>query len=183
MHRFSIVLVAVSLAACGGSSAASEPVVVDPAPAAPQGLIAGGALSNFGEVHLSTGFLPDPHSVSVVSGASADDFVNIEEQALSTTGTGTCTGFATGVPDYIVHVDSPGALLRFFVQAPGDTTLVVNDGAGHWWCSDDDGGNLNPMLDIASPPAGQYDVWVGSYEPGANIQAVLSVTELDSNHP
>lgn len=183
MRRLSLLLLAALTGACGGSSAASEPVVVDPAPAAPAGLIAGGTISNYGEVHLSTGFTPDPHQVSVVSGASTESFVNVEEQALATTGTGTCTGFATAEPDYIVHLDSPGALLRFFVSAPGDTTLVVNDGAGHWWCSDDDGGNLNPMLDITSPPAGQYDVWVGSYEPGANIQAVLSITELDTNHP
>lgn len=172
------------LTACGGGAAVAEesttPVTVT---ASPQALVIGGSVSNFGETHLSTGFLPDPHQVALVSGASVESFVNIDEAGITPNNSGTCTGFATSAPDYIVHLDSPGALLRFFVNAPGDTTLVINDGAGNWWCSDDDGGNLNPLIEIASPPAGQYDVWVGSYEPGANIQAVLSVTELDTNHP
>lgn len=183
MRRVTLVLLAALGGACGGGATAAEPVATDPVPPDSAGLITNGTVSNYGATHLATGFSPDPHVVAVVSGGSSESYVNVEGQGLATTGSGTCTGYVTSVPDYIVHVDNPGALLRFFVTAPGDTTLVVNDGAGHWWCSDDDGGDLNPMLDITSPPSGQYDVWVGSYEPGMNIQAVLSITELDTNHP
>lgn len=192
MSRASSVLFTL-LAACGGGAAETSTTTtttttttetVETSSSGGSGaLIIGGASSNFGETHLSTGFLPDPHQVSLVSGASASSAVDVSSEGLSPHNAGVCTGYATGVPDYIVHLDSPGALLRFFVQAPGDTTLVINDGAGNWWCSDDDGGNLNPLIDIANPPAGQYDVWVGSYEAGANISATLSVSELTSATP
>ena len=166
--------------ACGGGAATAEttttPVVQAQASANP--LLIGGSVSNFGTATLDTGFLPDPHSVNVVSGASGADSVDIAAAGIAPMNSGTCTGFATREPDYIVNVNSPGQYLRFFVNAPGDTTLVINDGAGHWWCSDDDGGNLNPLIEMNGPATGQYDIWVGSYAADANIQAVLGVSEL-----
>ena len=164
--------------ACGGGAVAVEsttPVVVQ-APALP--LIIGQSQSNFGSAVLDTGFLPDPHSVPVVSGAVGADSVDIAAAGITPSNSGLCRGFATMHPDYIVQVNNPGQFLRFFVNAPGDTTLVINDGAGHWWCSDDDGGNLNPLIEMNAPVAGQYDIWVGSYQAGANIQGVLGVSEL-----
>lgn len=173
----------VALAGCGGGTATvvetTTPVVT--AQATP--LIIGGSQANFGGAQLSTGFLPDPHQVQIVSGATPDNAVDINQLSLAPANSGACRGYATHQPDYIVQVQNPGQLLRFFVNAPGDTTLVINDGAGRWWCSDDDGGNLNPLIDIANPPAGQYDIWVGSYQAGANIQGVLSVSELQSVTP
>ena len=188
MSRASSVLFTL-LAACGGGAAETTTTTttttetVETSSTGGGALAIGGSVSNYGETHLSTGFLPDPHQVSLVSGASASSAVDISTAGLTAQNAGVCTGYATSAPDYIVHLDSPGALLRFFVQAPGDTTLAINDGAGNWWCSDDDGGNLNPMIDIANPPAGQYDVWVGSYEAGANISATLSVSELTTVTP
>ncbi len=174
-----------ALAGCGGgtTTVVEETTPVAQVQASP--LIIGGAQSNFGSVQLDTGFLPDPHQVSLVSGPSdaTGDSVDISSAGITPSNSGTCTGYATHAPDYIVNVGSPGQLLRFYASAGGDTTLVINDGAGHWWCSDDDGGNLNPLIDIANPPAGQYDIWVGSYQAGANIQAVLSVSELTSSTP
>lgn len=73
--------------------------------------------------------------------------------------------------------------MRFFVRASGDTTLVINDARGRWWCSDDEGGYPNPMVDIASPPGGQYDIWIGSYRAGENIPATLHMTELAGVRP
>lgn len=170
---------------CGGAAATESTTPIEEEPVAQEavGLRPGGTVSNFGEATLSTGFLPDPHTVPVVSGASTESFVDVSGLGLAPSNSGTCTGFATAQPDFILRLETPGAALRFFVNAPADTTLVINDGAGNWWCSDDDGGNLNPLIDIASPPAGQYDIWVGSYQAGANIQGVLSVTELQSVHP
>lgn len=176
--------IAATTSACGGGAAQTEVIVATEAPAASP-LIIGGQTSNFGQAGLDTGFLPDPHQVAVVSGASdaTGDVVDINSLALTPRNSGACRGYTTAQPDYIVRVGSPGQLLRFYVNAPGDTTLIINDGAGNWWCSDDDGGNLNPLIDIANPPAGQYDIWVGSYQAGANIQSVLSVSELTSSTP
>ena len=81
---------------------------------------------------------------------------------------------------------SPTGLLRFYFVpdvAGQDTTIVVNDASANWFCDDDGGGNLNPMLDIVQPPSGQYDIWVGSYRAGTNIQGTLFVTELPNVRP
>ncbi|MBN8610961.1 MAG: hypothetical protein J0L92_10280 [Deltaproteobacteria bacterium] len=172
-----------ALAGCGGATTAVEETTPVQETQAATPLIIGGAQSNFGGAELATGFLPDPHQVQVVSGATPTDAVDINSLSLSPVNSGACRGYSTREPDYIVRVTQPGQLLRFFVNAPGDTTLVINDGAGRWWCSDDDGGNLNPLIDIASPPPGQYDIWVGSYQAGANIQGVLSVSELTTSTP
>ena len=63
----------------------------------------------------------------------------------------------------------------------GDTTLLINDGAGNWHCNDDSapGSNLNPLVDLANAPAGQYDVWIGSYRSDEQIGGTLNITELD----
>ena len=116
--------------------------------------------------------------VNVISGAAGANSVDIANAGISPMNSGLCRGFATTQPDYIVQVNNPGQFLRFFVNAPGDTTLVINDGNGNWWCSDDDGGNLNPLIEMNGPVAGQYDIWVGSYQAGANIQGVLGISEL-----
>ena len=33
------------------------------------------------------------------------------------------------------------------------------------------------------PEGGRYDVWIGSFEDGEQIDGELNVTELESNHP
>ena len=164
--------------ACGGGAAAVETTPVAEVQATGNLLVIGQSTSNFGTATLDTGFLPDPHTVNVVSGASGANSVDISGMGIAPMNSGVCTGFATREPDYIVQVNTPGQYLRFFVNAPGDTTLVINDGAGNWWCSDDDGGNLNPLIEMNGPVSGQYDVWVGSYAAEANIEGVLGVSEL-----
>lgn len=142
---------------------------------AQSGLRIGGARANFGVFDLTGGFVPDPAAYSVTSGGSMD---------ASTLGlAANCRGFVTAQPDVIVRYSRPASWVRFCVRAPGDTTLVINDAAGHWWCSDDEGGNLNPMIDLSRPPGGQYDVWVGSYRAGEAIAGTLFVTELSGNRP
>ena len=36
---------------------------------------------------------------------------------------------------------------------------------------------------FANPPAGRYDIWVGTYDASSHNPAILHVTELDTNHP
>lgn len=172
MRVVAFVSIAVALAGCGGRSVVVE--VPDELP-----LAIGGSSSNFGSVRLDTGFMPDPHTVAIVSGASVTDAVDVAGIGLVPRNHAPCRGHVTSRPDYIVHVGAPGPRLRIYVEAPGDTTLVVNDGEGNWWCSDDEGGELNPAIYIPSPPSGQYDIWVGSYQAGANIRSALHVSELD----
>ena len=142
---------------------------------AQQGLSIGGSQSNFGRRALRGGFTPDPSTVNVVSGGGLD---------ASTMGLAPgCRGYVTRQPDFIVDYANAASFLRFFATSTGDTTLVINDGAGRWHCNDDSNGGLNPTVDIANPPSGQYDVWVGSYRARENLRSTLHVTELRSQHP
>lgn len=191
--RLSLGLLAV---AASSGCAVRARTVVDPAPqpqpqpqqvAVVQGaqtqLIVGQSQSNYGAYQIATGFLPDPVQISLVSGGAGGNRVQVSSEPISPVNSGNCRGEVTMQPDVIVNVTQPGQFLRFFTMAQGDTTLVINDGRGNWWCSDDDGGNLNAMIDMANPVPGQYDVWVGSYSSGTNLQAVLGITELPSVHP
>lgn len=132
----------------------------------------GGSEAYFGNVHLSPGFRPDPHSVSVTSGGSLD------VRAMNL-GSG-CVGYATSQPDFILHMSGRSGMLRFYVVGDGDTGLVINDGSGQWHCDDDSHSSLNPEVNIYNPPSGQYDVWVTSYSAGESISGTLYVSELAS---
>jgi hypothetical protein len=81
-----------------------------------------------------------------------------------------------------VKLGGPIDLLRVLVDSDGnDLTLAVRTPDGQWHCNDDSGdpmNGLNPAVDLYSPPAGQIEVWVGTYSPyysGAAYQ--LGVTE------
>ncbi|MFN7701371.1 MAG: hypothetical protein ACK5U8_25995 [Deltaproteobacteria bacterium] len=138
-------------------------------------LILGGGSANFGVFTLTGGFVPDPASYDVTSGGSID--------ASSAGLAANCRGYVTAQPDVIVRYQNPRSWIRFFVRAQGDTTLVINDAQGRWHCSDDEGGGLNPMIDITQPGGGQYDVWIGSYRASEQIRGQLFVTELTGNRP
>ena len=119
---------------------------------------------------LAAGFTPDPYTLDMVSGGE------VEVGYLG----GACTGFAAIAPDFRLYWDGSSPEVRiFFVAADGgDTTLLVNFPDGSWVCSDDNVETLDPMVVIQSPLPGQYDIWVGSYDPGAYVSGTLHVTEL-----
>lgn len=144
-------------------------------PAEAQGLAIGGSNSNFGSARLSAGFTPDPHTVQITSGGT----LNVSGMGL---GSG-CVGHATRQPDFILHLSGQSSMLRFFNVAAGDTALVINDGSGTWHCNDDSHGGQNPTVSIRNAPAGQYDIWVTSYNSGENLRGTLHITELQNRHP
>ena len=129
---------------------------------------------NFGSVSLSAGFMPDPQTVELVSGG----YVDVAAQGLG----GECGGYATSAPDFRIQWSGSSSGLRIFFVADGggDTTLIVNDANGAWHCNDDSPyGGLDPLVDIPSPPQGQYDIWVGSFEAGEFVEGTLYITERD----
>jgi hypothetical protein len=119
------------------------------------------ASPSYGEVSLSAGFMPDPHSVSVTAGGSAD---------ASSLGAG-CVGSIASAPDFRLVWGGGPATIKF--TADGDTTLVINGADGSWLCADDVDG-VNPAVVIDG--AGTYDIFVGSYG-GAMIPGTLEITE------
>ena len=143
------------------------------------GTVGGGALDfsaepTFGSVELTAGFAPDPYTVDMISGGDVD---------VSTQGLGSdCLGYAATAPDLRLQWTGDSPNLRIFFVADGgeDTTLIVNDANGTWHCNDDSPfGGVDPLVDIPSPPEGQYDIWVGSYEAGAYVEGTLYITEMD----
>jgi hypothetical protein len=129
----------------------------------------------YGAHELVSGFTPDPWSINVQSGGDID----MRQRQSS------CAGFITENPDVRVKFTAgeAGLPLIISVNSPEDTTLVVNDADGLWRC-DDDGGVLgsNPMVMIAEPKSGQYDIWVGTYGAADTFHpATLSVSEQASH--
>ena len=122
----------------------------------------------YGTYNLQSGFLPDPQTFQVVAGGSND--------AGAATG-GQCAGFVASAPD--VRINFTGGSfseINFSAQSNADTTLIVNDPNGDWYCDDDSGGDLNPLVQL-TPVSGQYDIWVGTFG-SSTAQATLAVSEL-----
>ena len=128
---------------------------------------------NFGTVDLNPGFPDDPYTVEVISGGSIN----------AGTISGDCTGYISDAPDVRLNYGSGSGNLPLILGAISgeDTTLVVNAPDGSWYCDDDGGADLNPMLRFNRPAAGQYDIWIGSYASGQNYDAQLVITELESS--
>lgn len=142
----------------------------------PRALVVGGDAQNFGRHDLTGSFMPDPLTVRLRSGGNLDvPSMNLGPD---------CRGFVTAEPDVIIRYTDPARFLRFFVRSTaGDTTLVVRTPDGRWLCNDDAGGGVNPMVDVNRPPAGQYDVWVGSYRADQMLESTLYVTEMRTRRP
>lgn len=124
------------------------------------------ATPNYGTVTLETGFMPDPHEVSVVAGGST---------AVTQPG---CTGYVSDAPDFeLTYTAGSTFPLNIYVVSEGDTTLLVNLPDGTWVCADDVQG-FNPALNFATPASGVYDIWVGSYSSDEMPAATLKISEI-----
>lgn len=123
---------------------------------------------SFGSVSLQAGFLPDPRTRTVQAGG--DNYFS---------GGGGCPGggWFANAPDYRVNYRAGGYALSFYVRAPGDTMLLINDPTGTWYCNDDYQG-LNPALVFNNPRSGQYDIWVGTYNRSRVRNSVIYITEM-----
>jgi hypothetical protein len=133
------------------------------------------AAANYGEANLSAGFLPDPYSVGMTSGGPVD---------VSYLGS-SCSGFATSPPDLRINFGGGGAsLLRlYFIGSAVDTTMVVNDPYGNFYCVDDSFGTVNPTIDFNNPAGGTYDIWIASYAANTFVSGTFYITENPGNHP
>lgn len=123
----------------------------------------------FGSVNLNSGFTPDPYTVNVTSGGARS------AAALSSS----CRGWIADAPDFSVNYNAGGYdTLTIGAVSSSDTTLVVNDAYGNWYCDDDGGQGLNPLVTLANLASGRYDIWVGSYSEGDYANSVLSISEI-----
>jgi hypothetical protein len=123
---------------------------------------------NYETINLEAGFANDPYVVNVQSGGST---------AASTLGD-TCGGFIANSPDVRLNYKSGTLPLYISATSADDTTLVVHAPDGQWYCSDDDAGNLNPMVTFDAPRSGQYTIWVGTYADANMHDAQLNISEI-----
>jgi hypothetical protein len=153
---------------CGGGGGGGTPTMQTSLPA------------SYGTDTLAPGFWPDPMTYSMTSGGVVDVFGQL--------GTG-CYGWAAQAPDFELTYNGGSGFLRVYFVAnnnSADTTLIINDPNGFWYCDDDAGlgGNvLNPMIDFSPAASGVYDIWVGSRFSGQNWGGTLNITELSGNTP
>lgn len=134
---------------------AGETPQVDMRPDAPDPTLA----STFGVVTLSSGFRPDPYRQHILAGGQ------IEAESV---GQG-CRGYVALGPDFRVIYQGSGAPLSFGVMSEADTTLLINGPDGLWYCDDNSGDGSNPSLAWATPPTGQYDIYIGTIEPHSSV--------------
>ena len=129
----------------------------------------------FGSSNLRIGFDPDPFQVDLRGGGNMD---------VGHLG-GECLGYVNSdQPDHVLNYLAGGATLGIFIASADDTTIVINDPMGNWHCNDDSEflSDLNPGLALKKAPAGNYQIWVGSYDnSGADTAVKLVFTEQDAN--
>lgn len=91
-----------------------------------------------------------------------------------------CSGLMSATPDYVFNWDGETASLRLYFESQQDSTLMVVGADGEIVvCSDDadSDANLNPLIELASPPAGGYGVFVGRLDPDQALTGTLTITE------
>jgi S1-C subfamily serine protease len=130
--------------------------------------------ARYGVASLTANFRPDPHIVTVQAGGG---------DSAASLGSG-CAGYISNErADYKLNYTSGTYALGIYVMGDVDTTLVVNDPSGKWFCNDDFGGRggSNPGLVFQNPKGGTYDIWVGSYaEDGTGKEVELVITETSA---
>ena len=116
---------------------------------------------------------PNPMMIDGMSGGSlqAIEVVNTKE-----TSTGLCSGLVDRRPNHILILNTFFEFLKIEVESSTDTTILVR-GPGGVWCNDDYN-NDNPALE-GQWQAGQYKIWVGSYEETTNSYSI----RITGNNP
>lgn len=95
-----------------------------------------------------------------------------------------CSGLVSLTPNYAFDWSGETETLSLFVEADGDTTLLVRTPDGSLLCSDDASADtLNPLVVISEPSDGRYLVWVGRINPTEPIGGVLTITEAADAQP
>jgi hypothetical protein len=127
-----------------------------------------GQSGTYGQVSLDSGFEPDPHSVTLTAGGDID----------ASTLDSACVGMIARRADFSLTYRHAGELpLIISATSDGDATLAIRAPDGHWYCDDDSGGGLNPLVRFDGPRNGRYQIWVGTFGPDP-APAVLHISEI-----
>jgi hypothetical protein len=118
----------------------------------------------YGGVTLSAG---SDHAVQLVAGGEVN---------AATLGA-PCHGYIAGAPDYSINVRTSGGrgIGIGATSATSQVVLVIYSPDGYWYCDDDAGTGVLPILASDNALPGPYLVWVGTFRPGVYADAVLGV--------
>jgi hypothetical protein len=123
------------------------------------------------QVHLATGFVPDPAILEGRAGGSRPA-TELSPQ---------CPGFVGARPNHVLALDTRFGFLRIFATGPGDLVLAVRTSDERWLCSDD---RFGPHPSVEGLfPAGVTEIWVGVAETGAQSSYAVRITETRSIRP
>jgi hypothetical protein len=129
----------------------------------------------YATLKLSSGFTPDPFTISGKSGGEIDI-------SMLNKGNG-CGGFASPAPDYRLHWSgaTQKLIISFIADSPGmGPVLIINTPDGQWIC--DGELNNNPMISLEGHDAGQFDIWIGSASKDEYIDGYLIITEVSTEN-
>lgn len=91
---------------------------------------------------------------------------------------GICVGFIPSAPVARIQVADDVDHITVFFNSTTDSTLMVFRPDGAYACNDDASGvNLNPSLSFTDVPAGEYLVYVGSFDPLLPVNGTLVISE------
>jgi hypothetical protein len=108
-----------------------------------------------GAVTLAAGFMPDPQTrTGTVMGT-------VDVSAVPNLYGGTCRGWVQPNPGHVMNLTTAFTYLRVHVTSTTDTTLIIQDPNGGFWCNDD-ADMLNPLIEGPWNP-GLWRIWVGVY--------------------
>jgi heat shock protein HslJ len=120
----------------------------------------------------------NPTLISTLGGTS--EGVGIDLSSLGAA----CGFYVPARPDVVVNWEQQADVdtLRFFFLSMGDPSMMLVTPSGEVLCGDD----LNPLvldpyLEVKNPEAGQYTVFMGSYEGDAVYPGFLVVTSHEVN--
>ena len=122
---------------------------------------------SYAETTLATGFMPDPHVVAMTAGGTINT---------ATEGPAPPCGYVAAAPDFRLNWGG-GGTLNIYAVAPPDVTPLISMPDASWQCNDDFNGT-NPLVAITNAPAGQYDIWVGTYGTDVVAGTSLKISEM-----
>jgi hypothetical protein len=125
------------------------------------------AKATYGEKQLKTDFLPDPYQVNVQAGGPI------------LTDKGGVKQYVAKEPDFRLIYEAGTLPLFIRAKSAADTSLLVNTPDGTWLANDDsEDDGLNPLIKIANPKSGRYEIWVGTIQKGITPAATLLISEV-----
>ncbi len=88
-----------------------------------------------------------------------------------------CIGFADTKPDHILILEKDFSRLSIQVDSGGyDTTLLLKgSGKEEIFCGDDTGNSKDASLNISNLKAGEYKLWIGTFQSGMRREYSISI--------